>query len=83
MKATLAVIFAVAGVTAFADFSAAASKGTYQIICNSSLLTNTDRLECRKQMKAAKTDAERASIFRTYDLKIAGIGPDGKRPEKK
>ena len=51
-------------------------------ICKSTRLKASERKECRARMKAAESKGERAQIFKEYDLRIAGFGPDGKRLSK-
>jgi hypothetical protein len=70
-----------AGLILYAGTAVAAPKD-YGLICGSVRLPMSDRNECRKQMDAATTDAERAKIYRLYDLKIAGFNPDGTRIKK-
>ncbi len=72
---------ALAGLTLCAGTAMAAPKD-YGLICASVRLPMSDRTECRKQMDAAVTDAERAQVYRVYDLKIAGFNPDGTRIKK-
>jgi hypothetical protein len=62
--------------------TAAAAPKDYGLICASVRMPMSDRTACRKQMDAATTDAERAKIYRVYDLKIAGFNPDGTRIKK-
>lgn len=57
---------------------AIAEAANYADICRSTRLAASDRKECRQRMKEAKSDTERAQIFREYDLKMSGLGLDGK-----
>ncbi len=74
-----AIALAVLAVLTLCAETAAAASKNYGLICASVRLPMSDRNECRKQMNAATTDAERAKIYRVYDLKIAGFNPDGTR----
>lgn len=47
----------------------------YTLVCNLSGLSQTEKKECRVAMRAAKTDQERAELFRKYDQLAAGIKP--------
>lgn len=66
---------------ALAATNGVAHAGTkdYIAICQSSLMSKPDRVACREQMKAADSDAARSAVFRAFDLKMSGFGPDGKR----
>ena len=81
MKTAIALAV-VAGLTAFAGAASARNTKDYAQICASARLLASDRAECRKQMEAATTDAERAKVYRVFDLKIAGFNPDGTRIKK-
>jgi hypothetical protein len=54
----------------------------YASICKSARLKSSERKECRARMKAAESKGERAQIFKEFDLRTIGLGPDGK-PLKK
>ena len=78
-KLTLAVCVAAIMAITIPTIAEAAK---YSDICRSTRLDATDRKECRERMKEAKSEAERAQIWKEYGLKIAGFGPDGKRLKK-
>lgn len=54
----------------------------YTSICKSTQLKASERKECRARMKAADSKAEQATIWKEYDLRIAGFAPDGTRLKK-
>lgn len=65
--------FAAALVAGLAAPVAVQASQDYTLICNSSRLLASDRHECRVQMTAAATEAERVEIYRVYDAKIASL----------
>jgi len=70
------------GLMIFAGAASAASAKDYATICESGRLVASQRAACRRQMEAATSDAERAKIWRVWDLRIAGFNPDGTRIKK-
>ena len=69
------VLVAMTGITVPTMVEAA----NYRAICKSTQLKSSERKECRARMKEADSKAERAQIWKEYDLKMAGFAPDGSR----
>ncbi len=75
MKTVSAIALSFAAVMAV-SLPTIAQAANYSEICRSTRLSATERKECRSYMKHAESDAQKASIFRYFDLKMAGLTAD-------